>query len=301
MAGQTEDGELKVNVESIEGWYERHMDNQKDGSTSFPLCPKCRAELDSTTRHTLKCPKCETRLSELFGEEYGEVTDKIKSVEEGNRKKRVKARLEEALNSYPELMQAWKDRDYNVFTSLFEHEKYGTPKWRIAEMVMDVAGGDVVDAILKQLEKEGPCSYDFAEILVKVGDPKAVPLLKKLWDRGVFSSTSGNIKIKHFIDHYPELQGEVEAVKCDVCGRERPTLEMRYVVKPDRVGKFWFCEDTCWSKRGRLVGSAYSGAMACPFYSSGMCKVGNGSNVCSLQYGTYDNCHVHRLGTTKRF
>lgn len=162
---------------------------------------------------------------------------------------------------------------------------------------LEEAGSEAVDSIL-DVAGAGMgalAGEDLAELLVKIGDPKAVPFLKKMLDRDEFySSTKG--RVEGFVSRYPELYGAAEITFCSLCGKSRPVNELRHV-NPD----YYFCRDTCWNRRGKIVGSKNAGALGCPFYSEGMCTV-DGGNTCSLSFGSYNTtCYVYRIGTTRGF
>jgi len=53
------------------------------------------------------------------------------------------------------------------------------PKINLAMKILSEAGTDAVDAILQEVNAKGYCPYQLADVLVKIGDPRAVPLLKK--------------------------------------------------------------------------------------------------------------------------
>ena len=150
---------------------------------------------------------------------------------------------------------------------------------------------------MEALSIEGVGQADLADVLVNIGDSKAVPMLKKMLDRGCFNAYSTKHFVEGFVNRHPELHGAVEEAACSLCQKVRPVTELRRVLP-----SYFFCKDTCWDKRGRLIGSTWRGALNCPFYSEGMCKVGEGQNTCSLGLGTYDTeCYVYRLGMTRRF
>lgn len=154
--------------------------------------------------------------------------------------------------------------------------------------VLREAGAEAVDAMLSEMESGEDKEYDVAEILVEIGNPKAVPLLKKLNDRGEWSAYGGVTGLKEFLDKYPQYQGDVEKVRCAICGKVRPVTETK------QCEDKWFCEELCWSKRGRVI-KAGTGT-DCPFYSEGMCTAGDGDFLCSLQSGSYESsCHVYAM------
>jgi hypothetical protein len=160
------------------------------------------------------------------------------------------------------------------------------------------AGSEALNAILDGLavSQDILSNADLAEILVKIADPKAVPLLKKKLDSGEIHDSNAKKDAEAFVNKYPELHEPAEMAVCSLCGKSRPILELRKV-NPN----FFFCIDTCWNRRGKIVGSKHAGTLGCPFYSEGMCT-GDGGNTCSLSFGSYSTtCYVYRIGTTRRF
>jgi len=87
-----------------------------------------------------------------------------------------------------------------------------------------------------------------------------------------------------------------DPAKCALCGKKRSEKEMRSVGERDRLRSF--CLDTCWSKRGQIIGSKLESAKQCPFYSGGMCTASR-DHICSLQFGTYGStCFVYKMKRT---
>jgi hypothetical protein len=87
-----------------------------------------------------------------------------------------------------------------------------------------------------------------------------------------------------------------DPTKCALCGKKRSEKEMRSVGEKDRLRSF--CLDTCWSKRGQVIGSKLESAKQCPYYSEGMCTA-SGDQICSLQFGTYGStCFVYKMKRT---
>ena len=206
-----------------------------------------------------------------------------------------------------ETPEAWAQRlkekeDYRSLAAVFNSQDYSKEfalfrKQKLAKRILEDAGAEAVDSIMGELSTEGVGRADLADILVSIGDPKAVPMLKKMLDRGCFDAFSTKYFVESFVSKHPELQVAVEEVACSLCHKVRPVKELRRVLP-----SYLFCKDTCWDKRRRLIGSTWRVALNCPFYSEGMCKVGEGANTCSLGLGTYDTkCYVYRLGMTRRF
>jgi len=170
-------------------------------------------------------------------------------------------------------------------------------KWNqkrdLANKILRDAGAEAVDAIMQELDTEGGGSYYLAELLVRIGDPKAIPILKKKLDRGLFSSWGGHVNIERFVNEHQDLTGEVEKVRCALCGKTRPVTETKLIYDERRQVKR-FCKDSCWQKRGRILKSGMG--IDCPYYSEGICTAGNGDSLCSLKTGSYlTSCNVYSI------
>ena len=190
-------------------------------------------------------------------------------------------------------------KDYRALAAMNNNQDYSEEfqiwdKQSIANRILEKAGSEAVDAIIAELATGVVSDSKLAELLVDIGDPKAVPLLKKMLDRGTFSATGGlNDHIQTFIEKHPDLIGKVEMTTCALCGKTRPTSEMEGYQEEEGQEK-WFCMDTCWSNRGRVLKSGIG--TDCPFYSEGMCKAGEGVSLCSLQAGSYaTSCYVYGM------
>jgi tetratricopeptide (TPR) repeat protein len=191
------------------------------------------------------------------------------------------------------------EQDYHGLANMFNstdyaHDPLHFKKKFYAKGALKRAGSKAVDVILEETAKEGVGCSDLAELLANIGDARAIPLLKRMLDRGCFSSSSQVYFVEEFVKKYPDLHGKVETSECAVCGKNRPVAEMRRA--SERFGSpfKYFCSDTCWSKRGRIVGSKFPGAKNCPYYSEGICRAG-GDHTCSLSFGSYDTtCFVYK-------
>jgi hypothetical protein len=162
-------------------------------------------------------------------------------------------------------------------------------KNRYARDILLNAGAEAVDAMLAEMEKGEDKDYDVAKILVRIGDPRAVPLLKQLDDRGQWDAYGGHSEISEFVNKYPQYHREVEKVTCPICGKVRLVTE----TKPCADKRF--CEGHCWSKRGRVI--RHGIGSSCPYYAEGVCMAGGrDTGLCSLQQGTYrTSCHVYAM------
>jgi len=86
-----------------------------------------------------------------------------------------------------------------------------------------------------------------------------------------------------------------EPPECAICGKKRPYKEMSGFGEEEK--KIWFCSDTCWEKRGRIVGS--KDGKGCPYYRKDMmCKSPSGILLpCSFTFkvgSNYTFCYVYR-------
>lgn len=217
-------------------------------------------------------------------------------------KKGVKIRVG-LVESPEEWAQKLKEKkDYRGLAAIFNSQDYSEEfqKWRkqgIAKGILREAGAEAVDAILEELATDGVGSEYLAELLVEIGDPKAVPLLKKRLDRGDFQFEPRlESEIRAFVEKHPDLIGEVEMVKCALCGKTRPVTETDYHRSVEGQVKR-FCKDTCWIKRGRIIGS--KDGVGCPYYTEDrMCVAGLGEpSPCSFTFRvgpSFTACHIYR-------
>ncbi len=163
-------------------------------------------------------------------------------------------------------------------------------KHSCAKEVLVKAGTDAIDAILEQIPKaDGSNDYELAQILVKIGDVRAVPLLKRLDDTDKWSAYGCRSDITEFVNKFPQFHGPVEKVSCAVCGKVRLVTETRQC--EDKR----FCIETCWRKRGHVI--RHGIGTGCPHYQEGVCVIGErDTGLCSLQEGNYrSSCNVYAL------
>ena len=197
-------------------------------------------------------------------------------------------------------------KDYRALASYIHFSRYGAEdpslfreKEMLAKTILIEAGSLAVDVILDVLASTwGHQSYiDLAEILVRIGDPKGVPLLKKLLDKGEFDRYADFTKraIQSFVDKYPQVHGEAEKVFCAICGKAR------LITETQPFGNKRLCYGACWANRGRFaLGRGYG----CPYYADGICTAGGEKldlcATCSLVSGSYfTNCAVYALHTPR--
>ena len=160
-------------------------------------------------------------------------------------------------------------------------------KKRYSRDILLKTGAEAVDAMLAEMEKGDHKDEAVADILVKIGDPRAVPLLKRLDDRDQWHR--GRSNITEFVNKYPQYHGEVEKLPCPICGKVLPVTDTK------QCGDKRFCEGFCWSKRGRVI--KHGSGSNCPYYEEGVCMAGGrDTGLCSLQEGTYrTSCHVYAM------
>ncbi|MCX6027110.1 MAG: hypothetical protein NTY23_12795, partial [Chloroflexi bacterium] len=199
--------------------------------------------------------------------------------------------------SWAEKLQARKD--YRALAAIFKSQDYSKEfqlfsKEDCAKSILRQAGADAVPAILEELASGGCGKSDLADVLVIIGDSRAIPVLKKLLDRGEFDAYASIVGgIRSFAQRHPEFHGETEKVRCAVCGKTRPASETRGY--HDRTEEKRFCTTTCWSKRGNVLKSGIG--TDCPHFKSGICMPeGQDTGLCSLEVGSYlTSCHVYSM------
>jgi len=72
-------------------------------------------------------------------------------------------------------------KDYSALAGV-THEAFSDqwwPKVRLAQRILTQAGAEAVPAILEEIGSRGRCDSQLADVLVDIGDPRAVPLLKQ--------------------------------------------------------------------------------------------------------------------------
>jgi hypothetical protein len=204
---------------------------------------------------------------------------------------------DESPASWAEKLQARKD--YRALAAINNSQDYskefqGHSKRDYANSILRRSGGEAVPGILEELASGGVGTSDLAEVLVRIGDPRAVPVLKRLLDRGRFDGEGSTGAIRHFVERHPEFYGEAEMVTCAVCGKARPASETRGYRERAQEEKR-FCRTTCWSKRGRVLKAGIG--TDCPFFKGGICMPEEqDTGLCSLEVGSYvTSCHVYSM------
>lgn len=207
--------------------------------------------------------------------------------------------------TYESWARKLKDKkNYRALAAIHNSQNYSEEfqiweKQDLANDILREAGSEAVNAILEELATDGVGNNDLAKLLVDIGDPKAVQLLKKMLDRDSFIGDElARRDIKDFVEKHTEIirEMEVEMAKCTICGKERPVTEMR-ILKGGTEGDTGFCVGTCWEKRGRIFGS--EDGVGCPYYTKDrMCAPPQGDpSPCSFTFKigpTYKDCHVYR-------
>lgn len=73
----------------------------------------------------------------------------------------------------------------------YQHDGEYWPKVRAALPILKAGGPAAVEAILEQINAHRKCDFKLAEVLMEIGDPRAVPVLKKALLAKDFSGTPG--------------------------------------------------------------------------------------------------------------
>jgi len=201
-----------------------------------------------------------------------------------------------------DLAQTWADellakKDYRTLVAINSSHDYSPLRFRkrdVANRMLREAGAEAVDALLEELAADDVGKADLANVLVEIGDPRAVPLLKKFFDRGDFKAYGlTQSMVSEFVGAHPDLAGETESVACALCGAVRAVTETRYFLEDG--GRTYFCADTCWDRRGSVLRSAGT-ATGCRFFSEGMCGAVEGGNLCSFNGDSFvTGCYVYGM------
>lgn len=185
------------------------------------------------------CPTCGSRLSvDVMADQWAYALKDAKDYK--------------ALAAYLCSYHPYPKTIYNPYSVDHEYDRWmalWNSKMHRARMILRAAGSEAVDAMISELDR-GECKDgDIANILLEIGDPKAVPILKKLLDRDMWDSSGAwwNDRIRKFVDKYPQYHEAVEKVSCAICGKIQPVTETQ------RCEGKRFCKGVCWSERGRVV------------------------------------------------
>jgi hypothetical protein len=98
-------------------------------------------------------------------------------------------------------------KDYRALAAIHNSQDYSEAfkKWEkrdIADEILREAGSEAVDAIIEELATDGVGSDDLADLLIDIGDLKAVPLLKRKLDHGDFDAYSSKDRILEFVARF---------------------------------------------------------------------------------------------------
>lgn len=89
------------------------------------------------------------------------------------------------------------------------------PKVRLAQRILKEAGAAAVDPILNEITARGRCESNLADVLLDIGDPRAVPVLKAAQQREEFSYVPGTeSRVERFVASFDAgFQKERETAK----------------------------------------------------------------------------------------
>jgi len=105
-----------------------------------------------------------------------------------------KARIQVKVAESPErwAQKLREDKDYRALAAINNSKDYDEPfHWKkrgIANKILVETGGEAVDDIIEELATEGVGGMELAVVLAKIGNPKAVSILRRKLDRGEFRS-----------------------------------------------------------------------------------------------------------------
>src|SRR5215208_3804468 len=99
-------------------------------------------------------------------------------------------------------------------------------KEKVAKQYLISAGSNALDGIIKALSKDTWGKQPLSKILVEIGDPRVVPLLKKMIDRASYRGFY-DPEVHEFVEKYSYMLNE-ENLKCALCGKDNTASEMRF-------------------------------------------------------------------------
>jgi hypothetical protein len=144
-----------------------------------------------------------------------------------------------------------------------------------------------VDAMMEILARDSWGRHAMAQLLIDAEVSRALPLLKRLADRGRFDGyPKMEQRIDELVAEHPEAQAPEEFVECALCGKTVAVKGAK--AYGSGANARWFCTDGCWAQRGTVVKELG----ACPYLRNGNCS---GGGECSMRDGSYGTCHVFRL------
>ena len=219
---------------------------------------------------------------------------------------RARIRVEVAESPQRWAQELREKKDYRALAAINNSRDYDEPfHWKkrdLANKILVEAGAEAVDDIIVELTTGGVGSIELAVVLAKIGNPRAVAILKMKLDRGEFEPyLTQEPLVRKFVEKHSQFAGEVEWIECTVCGKTRPVTEAHSAqwMGGQMGGElYWFCKDTCWERRGLIIGS--EDGIGCPYYTEDkMCTAGGvGSSPCSfaLEIGPdFRYCNVYKI------
>jgi hypothetical protein len=121
----------------------------------------------------------------------------------------------------PPILPGWaqdlkEKRDYAALAAITYNSR--DPQWSekkgVAERILKQAGGDAVDAMLREISSQPYCNIYLADVLVDIGDPRAVPVLKKQLLAGGFKAYGSESTIARFVTKFdPSVEEERRLAK----------------------------------------------------------------------------------------
>jgi hypothetical protein len=117
----------------------------------------------------------------------------------------------------PEWAQDLKEKsDYAALAAVTYNSR--DPQWSekkgVAERILKQAGGEAVDEILREISSHSYCNIYLADVLVDIGDPRAIPVLKKELLAGGFKAYGSESTIARFVTKFdPSVEEERRLAK----------------------------------------------------------------------------------------
>lgn len=209
----------------------------------------------------------------------------------------VQAGLDDA-PAFRELLGACWERLGQLRTWAREHR--GDTVWRDLHEDALASMGELVDlACLRAGERatdllgNRPPPPDLLLALVQRGGRAGLCLIKRGWDRGYFDHVDPPDRelVKTYLHDRRAYTIPIEDIGCALCSERRPVTSMRRWGSSGEES--WFCESSCWPRRGQVVGSRHG--VSCPYYSDGLCGTGPDAAGCSHRGGSHEGCPVYRV------
>jgi hypothetical protein len=197
--------------------------------------------------------------------------------------------------SQPQTQEEWAQglaerKDYLTLAQVFDREP-GPGSSHVQEIVRPIlldAGVDAVEAIMQVVAHESWGRQELGLLLVEIGDPRGVPLLKRLVDRGKYEGfPRGKGAIVAFVNEHSDGQLAEQRVHCAICGKDVAVSTARCFGRGSE--EQWFCKEPCWKRRGEILTAELG---ECPFFREGNCTAGGGGAECSMSTGSYHECSL---------